>query len=56
MNSLYIYFHPKDPHAGYMLGPGNVTIQRCGNVGAGVALLEEVCPVRVSNETLLLAA
>ena len=26
----------------YMLGPGNGTIRRCGLVGVGVALLEEV--------------
>jgi len=27
----------------YMLGPGNGTTRRCGLVGVGVALLEEVC-------------
>jgi hypothetical protein len=26
-----------------MLGPGSGTIRRCGLVGVGVALLEEVC-------------
>ena len=26
-----------------MLGPGSGTIRRCGFVGVGVALLEEVC-------------
>jgi len=26
-----------------MLGPGTGTVRRCGLVGVGVALLEEVC-------------
>jgi hypothetical protein len=26
-----------------MLGPGSGTVRRCGFVGVGVALLEEVC-------------
>jgi hypothetical protein len=26
-----------------MIGPGSVTLRRCGLVGVGVALLEEVC-------------
>ena len=26
-----------------VLGPGNATIRRCGHVGVGMALLEEMC-------------
>ena len=37
-----------------MLGPGNGTIRRCGLVGVGTAILEEVCHCGVGNETLLL--
>ena len=39
-----------------MLGPGNGTIRRCGLVGVGVVLLEEVCHCGGGFETLLLDA
>ena len=37
-----------------MLGQGIGTIKRCGLVGVGVALLEEVCHCESGNDTLLL--
>ena len=37
-----------------MLGPGSGTIRRCGLVGVGLTLLEEVYTVGVGNETLIL--
>jgi hypothetical protein len=42
-----------------MLGSGCGTIRRCGLVGVGIALLEEVCPSRGMEgdfESLLLIA
>jgi hypothetical protein len=39
-----------------MLSPGSGAIRRCGLVGVGVALLEEVCYCGVDFETLLLPA
>ena len=39
----------------YMLGPGNGAIRKYGLVGAGVALLEEMCNCRVDFETLLIS-
>jgi hypothetical protein len=38
----------------YMLGPGRVTIRRCGLVGVGVTLLGKHATVGLSNEILLL--
>jgi hypothetical protein len=32
-----------------MLGPGSGTTRRCGLVGVGAALLEEVCHCRVGQ-------
>ena len=39
-----------------MLGLGSTTIRRCGLIGIGVALLEEVCHFRVGFKTLLAAS
>jgi hypothetical protein len=50
-------------HGLYMLDPGSGIIRKCGPVGVGVALLEEVWPcwrkcvtVDVGFKTLILAA